>query len=201
MNEKKVELFIDIQYNNKKISVQMEDIISFEKLLEESMNKFNIKNELKENIIFTFKDEQGDINILKNDEDIINNSKEINSERLSIEINLEICHKNKESKDNINNGEKNNEIKKFKKEENEKLVKKLEEKENEIKNLKNLNVNLENNYTKKINKAKFLLRNEFKDIIINFVNNENINKNTDIYNNNKNNENKEKDILEKKLVI
>ena len=150
MNEKNIELFIDIQYNNKKISVQMEDIISFEKLLEESMNKFKIKNELKENIFFTFKDEQGDINILKNDEDIINNSKEINSERLSIEINLEICHKNKESKDNINNGVKNNEIKKFKKEENEKLVKKLEEKENEIKNLKNLNFNLENNYTKKI---------------------------------------------------
>ena len=206
MNEKKVELFIDINYKNKRATVQMEDIFSFEKLLEESMKKFQIKNEEKGKIIFTFKDEQEDIIILKDEEDFINNSKEINSEKLSIEINLELYQKNKESKNNITNEEKNNKIKNFKNynlEEIEKLLKKLEEKDNEIKDLKNTNFIIKNEYTKKINKVNLLMQNQFKDIIHNYINNESMNmkKNTDIYKNNINNENNEKDILEKKICI
>ena len=166
---------------------------------------FNLKNEKKENIIFTFKDEQGDIILLKNEEDIINNSKEINYEKLSIEINLEIFQRYEENKNNINN-----EIKKLKNkgsEENAKLAKIIEEQENEIKDLKNINFNLEKDFTKKINKVKFMLGNEFKDIIINYINNENIKNNIDIFRNNNSNinenneKNNEKDILRKKISI
>ena len=60
MNEKNVELFIDIYYEGRKNTVQLKDIISFENLIEKCMKNFKIKNEKKENIIFTFKDEQGD---------------------------------------------------------------------------------------------------------------------------------------------
>ena len=98
MNEKNVELFIDIYYEGRKSTVQMKDIISFENLKEKFMKNFKIKNEKKENIIFTFKDEQEDIIILKDEEDIINYSKEINSEGLSIELNLEIYQYNKKIK-------------------------------------------------------------------------------------------------------
>ena len=72
MNEKNVELFIDIYYEGRKSTVKMKDIISFENLIEKCMKNFKIKNEKKENIIFTFKDEQEDIIILKDEEDIIN---------------------------------------------------------------------------------------------------------------------------------
>ena len=75
------------------------------------------------------------------------------------------------------------------------MVKKLEEKDNEIKDLKNSIFNFENDYTNKINKMKFLMQNEFKDIIINYINNERTNKSIN------NNENNEKDILEKKICI
>ena len=170
MNEKNVELFIDIYYEGRKSTVKMKDIISFENLIEKCMKNFKIKNEKKENIIFTFKDEQEDIIILKDEEDIINYSKEINSEGLSIELNLEIYQYNKKNKNNIINEEKNKEIKIFKNnnlKEIEKLVKKLEEKDNEIKDLKNSIFNFENDYTNKINKMKLLMQNEFKDIIIN----------------------------------
>lgn len=75
------------------------------------------------------------------------------------------------------------------------MVKKLEEKDNEIKDLKNSIFNFENDYTNKINKMKLLMQNEFKDIIINYINNERTNKSIN------NNENNEKDILEKKICI
>jgi len=162
------------------------------------MKNFKIKNEKKENIIFTFKDEQEDIIILKDEKDIINYSKEINSGRLSIELNLEIYQYNKKNKNNIINEEKNKEIKIFKNinlKEIKKLVKKLEEKDNEIKDLKNSIFNFGNDYTNKINKMKLLMKNEFKDIIINYINNERMNKSIN------NNENNEKDILEKKICI
>ena len=193
MNDKNVELFIDIYYEGQKITVQMEDIISFEKLLEESMNNFNIKNELKDYIIFTFKDEQGDKCILEKDEDIIKNTKEINSEKLLSELNLEIFQNNKENKNNINNEEKINELKEVKYidlEENKKLVKQIEEKDNKIKELNCKISNLEKDYTKKINKVKLLMQNKPEDI-----NNENKKENDDKYIINQSIENIEKDII------
>ena len=75
------------------------------------------------------------------------------------------------------------------------MVKKLQEKDNEIKDLKNSIFNFGNDYTNKINKMKLLMKNEFKDIIINYINNERMNKSIN------NNENNEKDILEKKICI
>ena len=164
----------------------MENIISFEKLLEESMNNFNIKNELKEYIIFTFMDEQGDKCILENDEDIIKNSKEINSEKLLSKLDLEIYQYNKENINKINNEDKNYKIKEINHmyiEENKKLENQLEEKDNKIKELNDIISNLGKDYTKKINKIKFLIQNKSEDII-----NENKNENDDKYRINKSNE-------------
>ena len=45
------------------------------------------------------------------------------------------------------------------------------------------------------------MRNEFKDIIIDYINNENMKKNIDIYKNDTINKNKEKDLLEKNICI
>jgi len=197
MNDKNIELFIDIHYKGHKTTVHMENIISFEKLLEESMNNFNIKNELKEYIIFTFIDEQGDKCILENDEDIIKNSKEINSEKLLSKLDLEIYQYNKENINNINSEHKNYKIKEINHmylEENKKLGKQLEEKDNKIKELNDIISNLGKDYTKKLNKIKFLIQKKSEGI-----NNENKNENDDKYRINKSNEKYEKDIIVNKI--
>jgi len=190
MNDKNVELVINIYYKNQKISVKTENIISLERLKEESMNNFDIKNELKEYIIFTFKDEQEDINILENIEDIIKNSKEIYSEKLLLELNLEIYQENK--RNIINNEIK--EVNYMGLEENKILKKQLIEKDNKIKELNDTISNLGKDYTKKINKMKFSIQNKSEDI-----NNENKKEKNDKFIIKKSNENNEKDLIINKI--
>jgi hypothetical protein len=173
MNDNDYALNIQIIYNNKDYFIDgIKEIITLEELKEKSLNACNIKNKYKDSIIFTYKDEQGDINMIENFEDIIKICEESNKEELLSKINLEI----NKSKSRYNEKKKNNKENKNKyNDENTNLIEKLEEKnkekDNKIEQLNNIIFNLKKECSNKITKMKSLMKQKLNDIIINYFEN------------------------------
>jgi hypothetical protein len=158
MNEKQFKLLIEITYNNyiNKLIIETYNEISLEELKSKSIKKFNIEKKQKNNIIFYYEDEQGDINIINNIEEIYEAAKETNPYIFNIKLKLKIINfKNK----NIKNIDVNENIYKNKYlKENEKLKFELEgikhEKNKEIKMLKNIIKRNEKEYLIKLNRKE-----------------------------------------------
>ena len=144
MDNNDIELSVEVKYGKKSLVIgPSNEIITIEKIIQQSCKEFNIGDELKQFITLTYKDEQNDINIIMNDEDIINNSKEKSPDKYILIINLDIYKytlDNKKEEKNINKENKENEDKlNIYLEENQKLKKQLEdvicEKNKQIKEL------------------------------------------------------------------
>ena len=175
MNEKQFKLLIEITYNNNinKLIVETYSEISLEELKTKSIKKFNIEKKQRNNLIFYYEDEQGDINIINTIEDIYEASKETNPCIFNIKLKLKvISFKNK----NIKNIDINENIYKNKYlKENEKLKFELEgikhEKNKEIKLLKNIIKKNEKEYLKKLNRKESKGNMDINDIneIKNFI--------------------------------
>ena len=175
MNEKQFKLLIEITYNNNinKLIVETYSEISLEELKTKSIKKFNIEKKQRNNLIFYYEDEQGDINIINTIEDIYEASKETNPCIFNIKLKLKvISFKNK----NIKNIDINENIYKNKYlKENEKLKFELEgikhEKNKEIKLLKNIIKKNEKEYLSKLNRKESKGNMDINDIneIKNFI--------------------------------
>ena len=158
MNEKQFKLLIEISYSNNinKLIIETYNEISLEELKTKSIKKFNIEKKQKNNIIFYYEDEQGDINIINKIEDIYEAAKETTPYLLNIKLKLKaINFKNK----NIKNIDVNENIYKNKYlKENEKLKFELEgikhEKNKEIKMLKNIIKRNEKEYLNKLSRKE-----------------------------------------------
>lgn len=158
MNEKQFKLLIEITYNNNinKLIIETYNEIPLEELKTKSIKKFNIEKKQKNNIIFYYEDEQGDINIINKIEDIYEAAKEVNPFIFNIKLKLKVINfKNK----NIKNIDVNENIYKNKYlKENEKLKFELEgikhEKNKEIKMLKNIIKKNEKEYLNKLNRKE-----------------------------------------------
>ena len=156
MNNEDCKLIIEIYYNNKIFSLESDTLIDLNEIINQSIRHFNINNEFKKDIIFTYKDEEGDINIINNNEDIINSSIYIGSEKYLSKIFLDIIKEDKiNSKDNNEKIDENKsiieneEIKKLedlnsfkdnKINELEIKIMKLEKEYRQLNNMKNINV-------------------------------------------------------------
>ena len=175
MNEKQFKLLIEITYNNNinKLIIETYNEISLEELKTKSIKKFNIEKKQKNNIIFYYEDEQGDIIIINKIEDIYEASKEANPYIFNIKLKLKVINfKNK----NIKNIDANENIYKNKYlKENEKLKLELEgikhEKNKEIKILKNIIKKNEKEYLIKLNRKESKGNMDINDIneIKNFI--------------------------------
>ena len=175
MNDNDYALNIQIIYNNKDYSIDgIKEMITLEELKEKSLNVCNIKNKYKDSIIFTYKDEQGDINMIENFEDIIKVSEESNKEELLSKINLEIIKSNSRYNKKKKNNEENLLKNKYTNENTnliEKLLKKNKEKDDKIELLNNIILNLKKECSNKITKMKSLMKKILNDIIINYFEN------------------------------
>ena len=110
MEIKEPKLFIEIIYNNKKLNIESEnEFISFEQIKNQSLKTFNINKSLEKYLSFSYKDEEGDINIIQTNEDIIQSLKEINPNNFYSKIKLDIL----QNTNKIIN-EKKNRIRKYK---------------------------------------------------------------------------------------
>ena len=143
MNGENIELTIEIKYGNEIYTTNPStEFIPLEQIIEQSCKRFNIDNELKPFISLTYKDEQGDINIIENEDDLIDIAKEINPDKYKSFIFLDICpyEKKEEGKNEIIDDDSINEdkIKKNLEEENQKLKLKIIEKDKKIKNLEKI---------------------------------------------------------------
>ena len=88
---KDYELFIEVNFDNKYLFIKTSNgIITLEKIIQESCKKFNIDNILEKFLILKYNDKNGNINIIKNEKDILNNSEEISSNKYISKINLDI---------------------------------------------------------------------------------------------------------------
>ena len=191
MNNEDCKLIIEIYYNNKIFSLESDTLIDLNEIINQSIRHFNINNEFKKDIIFTYKDEEGDINIINNNEDIINSSIYIGSEKYLSKIFLDIIKEDKiNSKDNNEKIDENKsiieneEIKKLedlnsfkdnKINELEIKIMKLEKEYRQLNNMKNINVlkllkeenKFENNNNQfDYNKFKNEMKSLINDIII-----------------------------------
>ena len=120
MNDKDIELIIEISYNGKKFSIEDINQIELNELIKQSVNNFNIGSKIQKRIVFTYKDEDGDINIISNKDDIIKSSKKIGSSKYLSKLELNIVSEDKKNK----NEEK---IQETKISEEKEEIKKLEE--------------------------------------------------------------------------
>ena len=136
MNDDDYALSIQINFKNKEYIINgIKEIITLEELKEKSLMTCNIDNTYKNSMIFTYKDEQGDINMIENFEDIIKISEESNKEELLSKINLEIIKSKSKNNQKKGNNEENKLKSKYIKEDNkliEKLEKKIKEKDNKL---------------------------------------------------------------------
>ena len=121
MEEKEIILIIEINYNNTVKEIRSNDIITYEELKQKSIELFNITEDKKNNIEFTYIDEDGDFNILGNkNEEIINAAKELDGNYI-LNLNLSIIDLKKDNDDFaiIDEKEKNEIIMKEKEDEND----------------------------------------------------------------------------------
>jgi hypothetical protein len=82
------------------------------------VNNFNIESKIQKRMVFTYKDEDGDINIISNKEDIIKSSKKIGSNKYLTKLELNIIsedknHKNEETIQETKISEEKEEIQKL----------------------------------------------------------------------------------------
>ena len=194
MDDEDFNLIVQINYDNKSFSLENYNIIDINEVIKHSIKNFKIDKELQKYIILTYKDEDGDINIIRNKEDIINSSKEIGSTQYLAKLDLEIVldeynDKNKEKIENFSeniNMEENEELKRLE-EINESKDKKIIELEKKIikleKESKNLNSFMKNNLYNSIkignnfesdknSSEKSYNKNEIKNIINDLFNSE-----------------------------
>ena len=120
MNDKDIELIIEIAYNGKKFSIEDINQIELSELIKQSVNNFNIGSKIQKRIVFTYKDEDGDINIISNKDDIIKSSKKIGSSKYLSKLELNIVSEDKKNKNE-------EEIQETKISEEKEEIKKLEE--------------------------------------------------------------------------
>ena len=120
MNDKDIELIIEISYNGKKFSIEDINQIELNELIKQSVNNFNIGSKIQKRIVFTYKDEDGDINIISNKDDIIKSSKKIGSSKYLSKLELNIVSEDKKNKNE-------EEIQETKISEEKEEIKKLEE--------------------------------------------------------------------------
>jgi len=121
MEEKEIILIIEINYNNTVKEIRSNEIITYEELKQKSIELFNITEDKKNNIEFTYIDEDGDFNILGNkNEEIINAAKELDGNYI-LNLNLSIIDLIKVNDDFaiIDEKEKNEIIMKEKEDEND----------------------------------------------------------------------------------
>ena len=159
MNDKDIELTIEINYENEKFSIKTKEQIKLEELLKRSIQKFNIDEERIKNIYFTYTDEKCNTNKIKSLEDIyIAAKKEINSDNYISIINLTIDKTeeeilNKELNNNVISQNINNYL-----EEKEELQKNIET----IKNQYEIKVKELEELIKKMKKEHFIELNKIK---------------------------------------
>ena len=134
MNDEDIELIIEITYNDKKFSIEDINLNDLNQLIKQSISHFNIENKFQKRIVFTYKDEDGDINIISNKDDIIKSSKGIGSKKYLSKLELNIVSDEKNKKNEETTYDEHQEIKNL--EENEE-IKKLEE----MNNLKDNKIN------------------------------------------------------------
>lgn len=121
MEEKEIILIIEINYNNTAKEIRSNEIITYEELKQKSIELFNITEDKKNNIEFTYLDEDGDFNILGNkNEEIIGAAKELDGNYI-LNLNLSIIDLKKDNDDFaiIDEKEKNEIIMKEKEDEND----------------------------------------------------------------------------------
>ena len=121
MEEKEIIVIIEINYNNTVKEIRSNEIITYEELKQKSIELFNITEDKKNNIEFTYIDEDGDFNILGNkNEEIINAAKELDGNYI-LNLNLSIIYLKKDNDDFaiIDEKEKNEIIMKEKEDEND----------------------------------------------------------------------------------
>ena len=185
MNDKDIELIIEIAYNGKKFSIEDINQIELSELIKQSVNNFNIGSKIQKRIVFTYKDEDGDINIISNKDDIIKSSKKIGSSKYLSKLELNIVsedkkYKNEEKIQETEISEEKEEIKKLedinniKDNEINELEEKIRKLQKECQKLKDLvksdsiikNYNKEKGETDNLNLLKNDTdKNEIKDII------------------------------------
>ena len=186
MDDEDFNLIVEINYDNKSFSLEDYNIIDLNEVIKHSIKNFNIDKELQKYIILTYKDEDGDINIIRNQQDIINNAKEIGSTKYLAKLDLEIVldennENNNEKIENFsnNNIKENEELKRLEEiiDSKDKKIIELEKKiiklENESKNLNSLMKNnlfnslkIRNNFeSDKNNSEQNFNKNEIKNII------------------------------------
>ena len=91
MEQNDVTLKIIITYKNSSKELTLKEIITYEELKEKAIELFNINENQKDLLEFTYLDEDGDLNILCSEKDeLINATKEINYENYLLELNLSI---------------------------------------------------------------------------------------------------------------
>ena len=88
MDEKSINLIIEINYENAKFKIEREEEISYNELKEESIKFFNIELKNGDNIEFIYTDEDNEKNILEhNNEDIFSSANYIDDNyRLNLDI-------------------------------------------------------------------------------------------------------------------
>ena len=161
MDDDDFKLIIEINYDEKTFSIEDDKLIELNDIIKKSIEKFNIDKKLEENIILTFKDEDGDINIITNNEDIVNCSNEIGSKKYLSKLYLNIVS-NIEEKQNQESTETQEEISNLK---DNKEERKLEE----IIYLKDDKINKLEEKIKELQKECQILNNQKNNLLKPFI--------------------------------
>ena len=89
--KKDYELFIEVNFDSKYFFIKTTNgVITLKKIIQESYKQFNINNALEQFIILKYNDKNGNMNIIENEKDILNNSEEISPDKYISKINLDI---------------------------------------------------------------------------------------------------------------
>ena len=146
MDEKSINLIIEINYENAKFKIEREEEISYNELKEESIKFFNIELKNGDNIEFIYTDEDNEKNILEhNNEDIFSSANYIDDNyRLNLDIiivsnqksNVENkIYENKKELSIINIYNESKNINQVKREENKEIERSNKEIDNKLINL------------------------------------------------------------------
>ena len=98
MDENKVTLIIEINYDKSSSKIETEEIISYDELKEKIIELFNLEPNKTDNIELTYLDEDGDLNILGQEKDeLFFAAKEIMEGVFHIKLNLSIIEMDKKN--------------------------------------------------------------------------------------------------------
>ena len=107
MEDNTLFLNIEVEYEAQKFEIKVEKNIDYEELVNRVMQQFNINENKKEYLEFKYKDEDGDTNILRPDDNIFDNAQEDDEEYL-IKLNLSISQYKTERNELKSNSNKEN---------------------------------------------------------------------------------------------